>query len=318
MDAETTIHPNPIPDHHYRKIELQSPQDLTYLQTNLIAAARQKLDLHFPPSAAQHQRKPQPATFISLDGVKPAQSQQEQQQKQPGDEGAKVDGDEDEDPLRASVRAYVDAYISRVYSYAGTSVTVNGLDATSLPPTILTTKSPTPIPATDAAAASPSAGPREEKEGVDFDYEAHDTRLQKRVAELYAELESLTSEVGKLRRTAPKQGAETTGDLLREILGNDDVQFEREMEAIKAEGTATVQATDGGGILKLQPLSDAWFEERRMLYERGVSELGALAGLASTGAGKVDGNTAPAARGPSLTETVGRAQRARTVAMELD
>lgn len=36
---------------HYRKIELQSPADLTYLYTNAVAQARQKLDLHLPPSA---------------------------------------------------------------------------------------------------------------------------------------------------------------------------------------------------------------------------------------------------------------------------
>lgn len=38
---------------HHRKIDLQSPADLAYLQRNIHAAARQKFDLHFPPSAAQ-------------------------------------------------------------------------------------------------------------------------------------------------------------------------------------------------------------------------------------------------------------------------
>lgn len=36
---------------HHRKIELQSPADLSYLYTNTLAVSRQKLDLHFPPSA---------------------------------------------------------------------------------------------------------------------------------------------------------------------------------------------------------------------------------------------------------------------------
>lgn len=35
---------------HYRKIELQSPADLTYLYANTVALSRQKLDLHLPPS----------------------------------------------------------------------------------------------------------------------------------------------------------------------------------------------------------------------------------------------------------------------------
>jgi kinetochor protein Mis14/NSL1 len=34
----------------HRKIELQSPSDLTYLTTQIRAAARQKLDLHLPPA----------------------------------------------------------------------------------------------------------------------------------------------------------------------------------------------------------------------------------------------------------------------------
>lgn len=45
---------------HYRKIELQSPADLTYLYTNAVAESRQKLDLHFPPSAFQNGDQPDP------------------------------------------------------------------------------------------------------------------------------------------------------------------------------------------------------------------------------------------------------------------
>ena len=39
-------------DAHHRKIDLQSPSDLTYLLNNIKAAARQKIDLAIPPSAA--------------------------------------------------------------------------------------------------------------------------------------------------------------------------------------------------------------------------------------------------------------------------
>ncbi|KAJ6005016.1 Kinetochore Mis14 [Penicillium herquei] len=37
---------------HYRKIELQSPADFTYLYANTVALSRQKLDLNLPPSAS--------------------------------------------------------------------------------------------------------------------------------------------------------------------------------------------------------------------------------------------------------------------------
>ncbi|EEQ30626.1 conserved hypothetical protein [Microsporum canis CBS 113480] len=36
---------------HHRKIELQSTADLSYLYTNALTVAREKIDLHFPPSA---------------------------------------------------------------------------------------------------------------------------------------------------------------------------------------------------------------------------------------------------------------------------
>lgn len=39
-------------DPHHRKIDLQSPSDLTYLFDNIKTAARQKMDLAIPPSAA--------------------------------------------------------------------------------------------------------------------------------------------------------------------------------------------------------------------------------------------------------------------------
>lgn len=36
----------------HRRVELQAPADLAYLIANVKRAARQKIDLHLPPSAA--------------------------------------------------------------------------------------------------------------------------------------------------------------------------------------------------------------------------------------------------------------------------
>ncbi|KAL8694262.1 MAG: hypothetical protein Q9224_003599, partial [Gallowayella concinna] len=38
-------------DPHHRRIDLQSPADLSYLHTNIKHSAQQKLDLAIPPSA---------------------------------------------------------------------------------------------------------------------------------------------------------------------------------------------------------------------------------------------------------------------------
>ncbi|RAL10899.1 uncharacterized protein BO97DRAFT_406670 [Aspergillus homomorphus CBS 101889] len=80
-------------DTHHRKIELQSPADLTYLYGNTVALSRQKLDLHLPPSA-------NPTT----DGP---------------------------DPMRERVRELVDEYILRTFTSASSSITINGLDSSS-------------------------------------------------------------------------------------------------------------------------------------------------------------------------------------------
>ncbi|EEA27731.1 hypothetical protein TMatcc_003972 [Talaromyces marneffei ATCC 18224] len=75
---------------HYRKIELQSPADLTYLYTNAVAESRQKLDLHFPPSAYSNGDQP--------------------------------------DPMKERVKELVDDFIRQTYTYASDSLTINGLE----------------------------------------------------------------------------------------------------------------------------------------------------------------------------------------------
>ncbi|KAF4281010.1 hypothetical protein KXW98_002264 [Aspergillus fumigatus] len=77
---------------HYRKIELQSPADFTYLYANTVALSRQKLDLHLPPSAN------------TSDGP---------------------------DPMRERVKELVDQYINETFTTASASISINGLDSSS-------------------------------------------------------------------------------------------------------------------------------------------------------------------------------------------
>ncbi|EXJ73675.1 uncharacterized protein A1O5_03437 [Cladophialophora psammophila CBS 110553] len=293
MDLETTAHPKPILDHHHRKVELQSTYDLTYLQSNLIACARQKLDLHFPLLTAA-QEKSQPATVIPLDGVQPNEN------SQPRNTQVR-DGNEVEDPLRARVREVVEAFIARTWEGACKNITVNGLDATSLPVALTT--------ASAANSSSDQQGEdKEEVEGVDFVFEPYDSQLQAKVAALYGELETLTAQVSKLRRTAPAQGAEMFAKGLREEMKTDDVEFERRVTA-----TATRLAEAGGDVLQLKPQRDGWYDHVHAMYDRGTSELAVLAGV-----NRAKGDADHEVHGASLTETLGKIQRARTVAMEFE
>ncbi|MCJ1351678.1 MAG: hypothetical protein MMC33_001662 [Icmadophila ericetorum] len=77
-------------DSLHRKIDLQSPQDLTYLLDNLKRVAQEKLDSHFPPYAAPQGEK---------------------------------------DELRAKVEEYVNQFIQKTYTLALPSLAINGLDA---------------------------------------------------------------------------------------------------------------------------------------------------------------------------------------------
>ncbi|KAI5248932.1 hypothetical protein E4T43_00970 [Aureobasidium subglaciale] len=74
----------------HRKIELQSPLDLLYLSRNTTRTAAEKLDLHFPPSAAP----------VSAS----------------------------DDPLRTRVQELVDAYITTVFENARPNLSINGLE----------------------------------------------------------------------------------------------------------------------------------------------------------------------------------------------
>lgn len=300
MEVETDQHPDPAVHSHHRKIELQSPLDLAYLQANLSNSARQKLDLHFPPSAyidSQTAAAP-PATVISLDGVKAPESANAH-----GVLPATNHADEaDKDPLRAHVRELVDAFMARTWEGAAKNITVNGMDVT-LPQMAMSQS--------NKNNTEPKA-PEEEKEGVDYVYEAYDSHLQSKLASMYGELETLTAQVSRLRRTAPRQGASAFQEAFAMDIANDDAAFEAQMAEIREKA-----ATADQNPLGLKAQRDGWDDDIKAMYERGTNGLAGLAGLGTTNTSDpAVGNSA--AKGASLTETVGKVHRARTVAMEFE
>jgi Kinetochore protein Mis14 like len=282
-------HPNPLPHPHHRKIELQSPLDLIYLRRNIASAARQKLDLQFPPDAKTAART--------------------------------GDGEEKEDPMRARVAALVNQFLDTTFDYAGHSISVNGNDVASsstlhpskFPGAIANSISHAALPTTTAtasiSASTPQPPPQQEaeREGIHFSYEPYDPRLSTKLASLYADLERETLAVSQLRRTAPAEGAKAGGEALLRSIEED---HQRDDEAKKR------YAGEGSGGLKLEPLPGRWSEEVAEMYERGLGDLRRLGGgVGSVGAG---GALRSGGEGGSLTETVGKVQRARDVAMEFD
>jgi len=132
---------------------------------------------------------------------------------------------------------------------------------------------------------------------VEYTYTPYDHSLQKRVAALHAELEALTTQVSRLRREAPGRGAQMYGACLEEALAEEE-------ERVVGERGQEVEGEDMLGLDLNLDLDLVGGEETGAMYERGLAELRRLGGDGS-GSG-------------SLTETVGKVQRARTVAMELE
>lgn len=73
---------------HHRRVELQSPADFTFLEGNVKRAARRKIDLHLPPSAAPV----------------------------------------GEDELRKKVEELVEQYIRNTFAAAKQNISINGMD----------------------------------------------------------------------------------------------------------------------------------------------------------------------------------------------
>jgi hypothetical protein len=299
MDIDT--HPNPTPNLHHRKIELQSLADLTHLQTQLHAASTQKLDLHFPPSALR--KVAEPATYIGLGGASQPQPTYTQP---PNNTEAEVD------PMRQRVQTLVDSFLQRTWESASHSISINGLDATSLPN--INNQQPDQQPST-----TPQAHEGAEIEGLHFTYTPYDSRLQSHLASLYGELESLTAQVSKLRREAPSSGAQQYSNALNESLNREEEKYEAEMRQLRESDTKG-KKKDDANTLHLSTTRDGYYTDLRDTYEHGLRNLSMLTGTKSRTLSEPQpvAQGAGAGSGVSLTETVGKVQRARTVAMEFD
>lgn len=316
-------HPHPQPNPHHRKIDLQSPLDIAYLRANLLAAARQRLDLHFPLSHSQPQPQTSPPLVINLDGagdstpVSASASTVAQARQAEVGEKEKEDKEEEEDLLRAHVSSLVRQFIAQTFASAAHGISINGLDAAT----------------TELDAGNQTQAQTEtEKETEKVEFEPYDPRLTAKVATLYAESERLSAQVAGLRRRAPREGAEGMGRRVRETVGKevegaaapDEEDGDVAMGNVGDDGEGLT--LDGVGV-DVGVGGDDWQREVEAMYERGLDELAVLSGLhldldrgregriAGSGRGR---GTGTARSQMSLTETVGKVQRAGAVVGELE
>jgi hypothetical protein len=313
MEIDTnTEHPNPQPSNHYGKIQLQSPLDLAYLQDNLAKSALAKLDLHFPAILPA----PKPATVISLGGSEQVSEEQSKER-----DTQEATSDTEADPLRSKVHDLITEFLHKTWTNAQANIVLNGLDAStlSIPPSATISKQ-------DASPSNPNTKPLEapqpeEIEGQTFHFTPVDPRLQHKLASLHGELERLTAEVSALRRTAPQTAAQRYESALSSAIEAEDLAFAASPPQSPSQADNLAMPR-----IKVRP---NWNTDIKETYETGVRELSSLAGVGgrnsndmndakTEGGNDVRGLNGNGKRGPSLMETMGKVQRARTVALEME
>lgn len=153
-------------DGAHRKVELQSPEDLTFLINNVRRAAEEHVNAAFPP-------------------VDDAQ-----------DEGA--------DELRVRIEKLVTDYISQTFTLAAPNLSINGfdLDAKTFPAVYLDS-TPSPSSSSTHNLRRRRQQQQQQPEGEVVQYEAFDARKRARVEELAREEEDLMREIAALKRRVP-------------------------------------------------------------------------------------------------------------------
>lgn len=194
MDSESVV------SQVQRRIELQSPEDLTYLITNVRNAAAARLNEAFPH----------------------------------------VDGHEGEDELRNQIEAMVndvslintmfqltvpsarerlgadsdEKYINKTFTLASPNLSINGL----------------PVTADAFLGGAPTA--------PDTTYEPFDARKRQRVADLITQEEKLLEEVASLKRAVPSRAAAAHAEKLRDGLKADEDALAERRSRVEAEAAA--------------------------------------------------------------------------------
>ncbi len=206
-----------------RKIELQSPDDLQYLISNIRRAANEKIDKDLPPIEGEdkmrerveelvHEVRPTLIFLAQLSVLTPSQTSSANQKKQ---------------------------YINNVFRTSSENITINGLN-----------------PSPDLLASmvdSKSTNPTLEIE----EHEPFNTKLFERAKDLARQEEDLIEEIAALRRKLPHRVAENVKKEYKEGMESDEGVLRRlEEDVVRKERG---QADLGVGALERQEdVERAW------------------------------------------------------------
>ncbi|RMZ07933.1 hypothetical protein D0860_04878 [Hortaea werneckii] len=183
----------------HRKIELQSPADLTYLIANVSRAAREKIDKHLPPDAAP----------------------------------------EGEDAMRKRVEQLVEEvnrlrqYIRNTFNAAKNSMSINGMDSRELDAELAKAQEGegTVAPrqrSTNILVLTSIA-----------EIEPFDTKLAQRIQNLSAQIEQRTLDLANLRRNAPAETSKRFQDSFAKQTEDYDTRLQKDEQMKLDEARST-------------------------------------------------------------------------------
>lgn len=184
----------------HRKIELQSPEDLTYLITRLRTAARAKLDLHLPPVSTTNGSAQEP------------------------------------DDLRAQTESLVDAFVAQVVHGMRHNISINGLDVVDS--SINTNAEDGVGNGTSSGLGLGQTADKVSGQDVETTvFEPYDEKLRARLAAATAQRDALVASISQHRRNTPGVAAarfESTFAMEGEVLGR--AREEELSMAVEGEG----------------------------------------------------------------------------------
>ncbi|KAF2012374.1 hypothetical protein BU24DRAFT_275905 [Aaosphaeria arxii CBS 175.79] len=188
-------------DAEHRKIELQSPQDLTFLQSQIRHAALQKLDLHLPAVPSSTTANASTAT-AGADG-----SSSNPPSAEPDD-------------LRRKTEELVNQFVAQVLEGMRRNISINGNDVVPL------------AEDEDGGKEKPAASVEVEE------YEPYDEKLRSRLADLNVKRDALVSKISAHRRETPGLAAERYRVSFEAELERERVARE---ERLRAAGTVSAE-----------------------------------------------------------------------------
>ncbi|EAA30670.1 hypothetical protein GE21DRAFT_10454 [Neurospora crassa] len=211
MEMESAVH---------RRIELQSPEDFTYLIDNVRRAAADSINAAFPPVDA-------------------------------GDRNG--EDEEEEDELRVRIEQLVDDYITKTFTYVAPNISINGLPVTDPSEFLSLSSSPLTSPSTStttkrsngtikkSSKSSSSSKIQKTKKSKkpkppQEEYEPFDPRKRSRLETLAREEEDLLRSIALLKRRVPASAASALADSLARQTDADQKALDRAKQRVVEEG----------------------------------------------------------------------------------